>query len=252
MRGIIEKIMPVPLAVGVLAALLLIVGLDYNALGRVESGAEEAAAKEISASWVAKNDSRILKGVQSLLFGTGSWVTSLGPEQLTYAGISVNKAAGTRTALYRIEHKSATGMLEVVVDLGRSSLAGVGPSVTSVTLLGVAPKNGAPGAGTERIYSASELSRGRVRYYLEVFASIAWHMVLAGILFAPIRLTGLTPRLSMGLALLLSVVIVAWASSKNPAYLIGAASLGMLSLAWGASEFIRRKRHLEVLRIITG
>lgn len=252
MKRVIEKIMPFHLATGIVAALVVIIGLDINALGRIPAGREASEAQGAAQAWIAKNESRILKGIQSMLVGSGVWVGSLGPGKLEYEGVSPQKeSADERKVVYALNHERVAGKLELSVNMRTSTIADVGAHVTSVRLVSVGPRNGLPAANGEVIYTHAGLLRGRVGYFLYVAASVVWHFVVAGILYGLVALTGLGPRRSIGISFLLSVAIIAYVSSFDSAWLAGSAALIAVGLAWYASVFIRHKRHLEVLRIIT-
>lgn len=252
MKKVIERIMPVHLATGIVAALVVIIGLDLRALGRVPAAQESTAAQGAAKEWVAKNESRVLKGIQSMLVGSGVWVGSLGPGKLDYEGVSPSKdSPDERRVVYALNHERVAGKLELSVNLRTSTIADVGAHVTSARLLSVGPKNAPSASNSEVIYTNAGLLRGRVGYFLYVAASVVWHFVVAGILYGLVVLTGLGPRRSIGISFILSVAIVAYVSSFDSAWLAGSAALIAVGLAWYASEFIRHKRHLEVLRIIT-
>lgn len=252
MRRVIERIMPVHLATGIVVALIVIIGLDLKSLGRVPAGKENQASQAAAQAWVAKNESRVLKGIQSLLVGSGVWVGSLGPGKLEYEGVSPAKdSPDERKVVYLLNHERAAGRLEMVVSLRTSTIADVDAHVTQARLVSVGPKNAPPPVNEEVIYANAGLLRGRIGYFLYVAASVVWHFVVAGILYGLVVLTGLGPRRSIGVSFLLSVAIIAYVSSFDSAWLAGSAALIAVGIAWYASEFIRHKRHLEVLRIIT-
>lgn len=252
MRRALDQMRPVPFICAILTALAILVGFDAVSIGRVSPGAQESVSKAVAGSWVDENANHVLKALQSSLAGTGVWVPSLKAGDIRPdAHEKVSGDDYLRTVFFDVTHGDVAARLTIVVDLRTSPATGMKAQVAGAGLSEVSIKGAPPIERTETIFSTSPVTKARVRYYVNAFCSLAWHLVIAGILFGVASATGLKEKASMAISLFVAAATIAWASKVDPSWVVGTAALAAILVGWTSSEFIRKKRHLEVLRMIT-
>lgn len=253
MRRALDQMRPVPFVCAILTALAILIGFDAISIGRVSPGAQESVSRTVSADWVGENSNLVLKALQSSLAGTGVWVPSL--RQDAIRPDAQGKVSGDdylRTVFFDLAQGEVTGRLTVVVDLRTSPATGMKAQVAGAGLSEVTVRGAPPIGRSETIFSTSPVTKARVRYYVNAFCSLAWHLVIAGVLFGIASATGLKEKASMAISLFVASATIAWASKIDPSWVVGTVALAAILVGWTSSEFIRRKRHLEVLKMITG
>jgi hypothetical protein len=248
---LVEKIKPLPLTAGIIAAVLILVLFDLVSMGMVPDHLADATARETAVEWLNANKLKVTKGVEGEL-------VSLGANPYDYKGesfvpVSVEDAGRfiklKKVTLNLVDEKTR-GQVEVMVDLRTNGAAGVGAHVTQASLKDVGTKEGAVTGKVTKLASNPVLMKGRVRYYLNAFSSAVWHLIVAGLLFGIVRLTKLGPKTCMLISLVVSIVIIDAITGFDPAWTVGSWAIAAMGAAWAASEFKRIKRHKDVLKLI--
>lgn len=253
MRRALEQMRPVPFVCAILTAFAVLIGFDFINTGRVSQEAAGNISRQAASEWVAQNENMVLKALQSSLVGTGVWIGTLKPGALKMDEPPENQDAyHLRVVDFALEQGGVTGRLAVEVDLRTNPASGMKAQVSGAGLHEVTVVATGQKGRVETLFSSSPVTKARVRYYVNAFCSIAWHLVIAGILFGVASLTGLKEKASMAVSLFFASALIIWVSKMDPSWLIGSVSLSAMLVGWTVSEFIRRKRHLEVLRMITG
>lgn len=250
MKKVLERFRALPFSFGMVLAILVVVVVDLSSLGTIKETAREDAEKAVIADWMAKNENLVVKSVQSMLFGSGVWVTTLPIDRLTPAAAPDAGKDKIRKVAYDINDNLVKGRLELTIDFRSSSAAGVNAHVSEAWLGGVAPVNLAPTGVREMIYSSNDMVKGRVRFYINAFSSFLWQLAVAGLLVGLIRPIGLGPRITILSSIAFAILAVSYASGWDPSWMAGGYALGVLSLSWVVSELFRLKRHWDVIKLL--
>lgn len=249
MKRVLERFRALPFSFGMLLAVLVVVAIDFASLGTIGEPARDEAAKAAVSEWMSKNDNIIVKSLQSMLFGSGIWVTTLPADRL----VPVESPGGsgkTKKVAFDIKDNLVKGRLELTVDFRSSQAAGVTAYVSEAWLGQVAPVNLAPLGAKEMIYSSNDMIKGRVRYYINAFSSFLWQLAVAGLAVGFIRPIGLGPRITILSSIVIAIITVSYASGYDPSWMAGSYALGTLTLSWVASELFRFKRHWDVIKLL--
>lgn len=250
MRRALEQMRPVPFICAILTALAMLIGFDLVSIGRIDPAASEVMASAVAKRWVENNEARIQKSLQTSLMGTGTTVPPMGEGNFTQEKVGASGDEDyLRTVDFSLHQGEVTGRLTLKVDLRTSPATGMTARVAGASISGV--KAGSLEGHDGEIFSSSPVTNARVRYYINAFCSLGWHLVIAGILFGVASMTGLKEKASVAVSLFVASATIAWASRMDPSWVVGTAALAAILVGWSTSEFIRKKRHLEVLRMIT-